>query len=465
MTTTTAQLAELVSSSEPRNSTELDHNAIRAIIDSVGVVVAGRTSDAGTALGRWATRASGNTREPWWEVPRTRPPEMSALVTSTCGHALDFDDVLPGAGHPSSILLSAILASPVAELSGRQVLDAFIIGYEVNARLAKAVGHQHYRHGWHTTCTIGGFGATAAVGRVLRLDAACTRRAFGIAASLAGGLQRNFGSMTKPLHSGLAAHNGVLAAQLAATGFSADEAVLDGQRGFLDVYSMGAQRCDALHGLGQRWAIREPGPTLKKYACALEVYRVVEASLALRVNHQIDVTAIKAIRCLVPPGTLGPLRDDDPTDGLEAKFSLSYAVASAMVDGDLKLHSFTDGAVARAEVRDLMTRISASEDIACRPEDPSGRNSSASFGGFVRVEIETHAGERHSTIVHDVIGSPARPLSDDERRTKLIDCVVLGGGRADAATALFDELSSLPTTPDTRALLRRRLSSAHEEPE
>jgi 2-methylcitrate dehydratase PrpD len=423
---------------------------IDVVIDSVGVIAAGAGSAAGGNALRYARSLSAGAPadQRWWGGPVDIPPTVAAMCAGTLGHALDFDDALPGCGHPSVILLSALLADRRVPVSGPALVSAFVVGYEVNARLSKAVGHRHYLHGWHTTATIGTFGATAAVCALHGLAEPAVRAAFGIAGSLTGGLQRNFGTMTKPLHSGLAASNGVLAASLARGGMTAADAIFDGPRGYLDIYSLGRARPEALDDLGDRWAITSPGSTVKKYPCALETYRAVEAAMQALATLGLTAADVAAVECVVPPGTTGPLRHDRPATELEAKFSLPYTVAAALFDGGLTLDSFTDEAIMRPAVRALMERVHAREDAACRPEDPEGRDSSASSGGFVDVVVRGHDGRTGSARVRDVAGSPARPLTGSEQRDKLTDCLRTGGRDAGITGEVLTRLRALDRVED-----------------
>ncbi|HEY8471825.1 MAG TPA: MmgE/PrpD family protein [Natronosporangium sp.] len=429
--------------------------ATAAIIDSVGVIAAGAGSQPGRAALRYARAVSPGRPAAlrWWGGPAELPPAIAATCIGTLGHALDFDDALPGAGHPSVLLLAALLADRRAPVSGPALLSAFVLGYEVNARLAKAVGHRHYLRGWHTTATIGSFGATAAVCALRGLPEPAVRAALGIAGSLTGGLQRNFGTATKPLHSGLAAGNGVLAASLAAGGMTAADAIFDGPRGYLDIYSCGEPRPEALDGLGDRWAITAPGPTLKKYPCALETYRSVEAATAALAELGVPAAEVAAVECAVPPGTMGPLRYDRPVTEAQAKFSLPYTVAAALLDGDLTLDSFTEAAIGRPGVRALMALVAVREDPACRPEDPAGRDSSASSGGFVEVTVRSRDGRRASARVAELIGSPTRPLRWPEQRGKFTDCLRAGGRDPGLADQLLDRLRRLDQADDLDRLL------------
>lgn len=463
----TDRLAEFVAASAGRSFGGEHTSAVSAVvIDSVGVIAAGAGSDAGGGVLRYARSVStgGSQGRRWWGGPVDVPPSVAAMCTGTLAHALDFDDALPGAGHPSALLLSALLADRRTPVSGRALVSAFVIGYEVNARLARAVGHRHYLHGWHTTATIGSFGATAAMCALLGLDEPAVRAAFGIAGSLTGGLQRNFGTTTKPLHSGLAAGNGVLAASLARNGMTSDSAIFDGPRGYLDIYSLGQARPEALDDLGDRWAIRSPGPTLKKYPCALETYRAVEAAMHALARLGRPATEVVAVECAVPPGTMGPLRYDRPATGLQAKFSLPYPVAAALLDGGLTLGSFHQAAIDRPAVRALMELVSVREDVACRPEDPEGRNSSASSGGFVDVVLRGRDGRSARSRVVDVAGSPARPLTAPEQRGKFADCLRTGGRDAALVDDVVARLRDLDRVDDVEQALSILTPNSAEGP-
>lgn len=433
----------------------LEPAAVRLIIDTLGVIVAGRSGGAGQAILRYADQAcpSPDGGRTWPGVPDNAPAELVALASSTLGHALDFDDELAGTGHPSSIMTSAILALPQRPLSGAQLIDAFIIGYETNARVAQLVGHRHYRKGWHTTSTIGGFGAVAAASRLLGLDQAQVRTALGIVGSLASGIQRNFGTMTKPLHSGLAARNGVLAAQLAVAGLTAADNILDGLRGFVDIYADGGDHPGELDHLGVDWVLLEPGATIKKYPCCYATHRPIDAVLELRREYGLVADDVEAIIDRAPTFGLTPLIHHNPRTGLQGKFSVEYVTAAALLDGQITLETFSDDMVNRPAIRALMARVDAREDPRCRPEDPGAVDSSAGTGGFHEVTLRTRDGRELSTRVDYPSGSPKRPLSWDDSQAKFADCLRVGGVAPAAAAHLFEDLRDLPAVADVHGLL------------
>lgn len=428
---------------------------VRPIIDTVGVIFAGPSGSAGRKVLEYAQKVSSSPQrgQLWTTAPANLPPEVQAMVGSTLGHALDYDDELAGVGHPSSILVSAILALPCSPLTGEQFIDAFVIGYEVNVKVANLIGHRHYRKGWHTTCTVGGFGSTAAACRLLRLSVEQTRNAFGIVASLASGLQRNFGTMTKPLHSGLAARNGVLAAQLASVGFTADPDILDGPRSFVDIYADGGQHPDAMGRLGAPWAILDPGPTLKKYPCCYATHRPIDGVLRLQAENGLAADDVERIVVRAPTFGLRPLIYHEPVTGLQGKFSLEYVLAAALVDKQVVLDSFADEAILRPEVRRLMAVIDAREDPHCRPEDPNAENSSAGSGGFHEIELHTKAGKIYETTVQFPSGSPHHPLSWHDIEQKFLGCLRAGQRNEGRGLKLLDQLRDLAKVPDVHALL------------
>src|SRR5690606_28026952 len=187
----------------------------------------------------------------------------------------------------------------------------------------------------------------------------------------------------------LAARNGVLAAQLAAAGFTAAQDILDGPRGFVDIYADGGDHPDALDDLGRSWALLDPAPTLKKYPSCYATHRPIDADLRLPAEHNLTPADVVAVIDRAPTFGLTPLIHHDPKTGLQGKFSLEYVVAAALLDGEITLGSFTDEAVNRPEIRALMPLLDAKEDPRCRPEDPTAADSSAGTGGFHEVTIRT----------------------------------------------------------------------------
>lgn len=433
--------------------------AVRPIIDTVGVIAAGSSGPAGSTIltyGNQAAMPHSTAAKNWFGVAVDTPPEIKALVSSTLAHALDYDDEMSGVGHPSAMVLSALLALPRSEpLDGQRLIEAYVVGFEVIAKVARAIGPRHYKLGWHTTLTGGGFGAAVAACRLLGLDVATTRIAIGIVATLAGGLQRNFGTMTKPLHSGLAARNGVIAAQLAQVGFTANDMILDGPKGFLDIFSAGESRPEAIDTLGAPYALQEPGVTLKKYPCCYATHRVIDAILSIQAERDVAPERLEAISIVAPTDATLPLIHRNPQTGLQAKFSMQYVSSAAFLDRQITLDAFSDANVNRAAVRQIMTKVDVREDPKNRPEDPTAKNSSSGTGGFFDVTVRTTAGEEHTRTVHYPTGSPKHPLSWDDSRAKFRDCLAAGGRDEAVGMQVFEELADLDQVADVHALLAR----------
>ncbi len=414
--------------------------ARRAVLDTLGVTLAGSREESAHTIADWLREQGGRAEATVLGRGFRAPVADAALANGTAAHALDFDDVsLPMRGHPSVPLLPAAIAvAEQAGRSGRDLLAAFVLGFEVEAKLGRAIGEPHYALGWHATSTLGTLGAASACARLLRLDAAQTRMALGIAASLAAGLQQNFGTMTKPLHAGWAARSGAFAAGLAARGFTADPRALEGESGFLRAMSGGAEiDLEPFAALGEPFEITSSGFGVKLYPCCYATHRTLEAALDLRQRYRIDPAGIAAVRVEVSRGTLVPLRREPPATGLEGKFSLEYCLAAALLDGRVGMASFTDEAVRRPAVRKLMSQVHAEE----------GEEAGAvPIGGYAEVRIRLLDGGEHSLRVDRPRGDPALPLSWDELAGKFRECTegILSAEATERAADLVARLEELP---------------------
>ena len=266
-------------------------------------------------------------------------PEEAALANGVAAHALDFDDMcFVSLAHPSCALVPAALATAeLVQASGSAIVDAYAVGFELECRLGNVMNPRHYHErGWHCTSSIGTLGAAAAAARILGLDIDQTRHALGIAASSACGLKENIGTMVKPLHAGLAARNGVMAARLAREGFAASARALDGPQGYLAVMdSQGAGLDDAVADLGARWEILETGITVKLYPCCAATHPPLDALIELRRRESITPDEVDTIDVEVDSMTPRLLIYDRPATGLEAKFSMPFCAAAAIVHGRL----------------------------------------------------------------------------------------------------------------------------------
>ncbi|HXV10592.1 MAG TPA: MmgE/PrpD family protein, partial [Burkholderiales bacterium] len=280
--------------------------ARHALTDTVGVALAGTLEPLGEIATRWVQDLGARRQATFWGHDLGTSVVEAAFANGICSHALDFDDSHPSMrGHPSATLVPAALAvGEASSASGRDVLAVYSIGLEVAAKLALCLGHGHYLRGWHTTATAGVFGATAVAARLWGLDAGALRKAWGLAASQMSGLVRNFGTMTKPFHAGHAARCGVFSAWMVRQGFTASDAIFDGENSVFDTYAGkdGAPAADLLARLGKPWEATEPGIYVKRWPCCYSSHRPVGGLSELIEKHGLKPEEITEVAVGFLPG-------------------------------------------------------------------------------------------------------------------------------------------------------------------
>ncbi len=444
----TARLAEFIIKTTARDCPDAAVTQVRrAALDTLGVTLAGAAEPSAVAV-RGVVRAEGST--PLCTVIGTSlraAPTWAALANGTAGHAHDFDDTnFALMGHPSAPLLSAALAAAEAETaSGRDVVVAYLVGFEISAAVGIALNPDHYTRGWHATSSIGTLGCAAAAAKLLGLDVDQTRHALGVAASLASGLKENFGSMTKPFHAGHAARNGVFAAMLAREGFTSSDAALDGTQGYAAAFSQTKLGAGAFEALGHEWQIVASGIAVKPYpSCAL-THSAIDALLALRAEHGLGADQVEDIEVGVNHVVPEVLRHNQPATGLEKKFSMQFCAAEALATGRVEIASFEEGATA-AGTRRLMDRVRMVVD----PTLPDGLEQHA----WSRVTVRLRDGRTLASPPRGASGHPDQPLTDAQLRAKFLGCAapVLGAGEAEGVA---EQLAHLEDVPDIRALTSR----------
>jgi 2-methylcitrate dehydratase PrpD len=348
-----------------------------AIYDVIGCMVAG-AGDEGAARVRATIAPYGSGLATVFGSKTKAPTPWAALANGMAAHALDFDDnYLPGFTHATAVLIPALL--PLAEeidASGRQLMDAYIIGLEMQAAVGRGVNRAHYDMGWHATSTVGCIGTAAACGRLLGIDVEQMTNAISLGVSMASGSKVQFGTMAKPFHAGMCAKNAVLAAQLAANGLKARDVALEGPLGFRDLYSNtdSGSWDDIVPNLGKPPAIEEFGLSPKLYPCCGSAHKVLDVVLGLQKQHGFSADDVVRVETLVEFGNKRNLMYTDPSQEMEARFSMNYCVAVALVHGRLSLSDFTPRAVQRPEIRKLLPKVTmdAYEEGAQGP-DPTVR--------------------------------------------------------------------------------------------
>jgi 2-methylcitrate dehydratase PrpD len=346
--------------------------AKHALLDWFGVTIAGSREDLAPIL----LEEFGGKDGPVTLVGLNARAKAhdAALINGTLSHALDYDDVNRHmGGHPTAPVAAAALALGEAlGMSGRDTLLAFIAGYEVECQIGAMGAHSHYEQGFHATGTFGTFGATAAAARLMGLDADRTAIAFGIAASEAAGLKLNFGTMTKPLHVGKAAMNGVIAARLASRGFTARDDAIEGPQGFASAQIPKVKpqplRPDASAPI-------EVEANLVKYnAAGILTPSTIEAIRDLKRRHNIGLGDVEKITLKVDPGHLKVCDIPEPKTGLEIKFSIRHLAAMALAGEDTAaLGTYSDEMANRPVYREGSRRVS----LDPRPSPPEGRHGAA----------------------------------------------------------------------------------------
>jgi 2-methylcitrate dehydratase PrpD len=453
-----AGLADFIRDTDTKDAgPEAVELAKRVIADTIAVILSGAGSDVALPmLAHIARMGSGNV--PLLGTPASASAPAAALVGGTFGAALDFDDVLSMMpGHPAAVIMPALIAQCYDDpLAGADFIDAYIVGLEVGAKFSQGVGIRHYQRGFHATGTVAIFCAVGALARRFGLSADQTRMALSLAASTASGIQANFGTMTKPFHSGWAAQSAVIAVDLVRAGFTASLSALEDKGGYLSAY--GTEESDAgkvLPLLGQPWTIVSPGIALKKFPTCYATHRAIDGVAEIECQVGPLLPQLAKLTCRVAPGALLPLRFHRPKTGLEGKFSMPYGLAVAMLDRELTIASFEDPAVTRPEIWALYDKIEVVEDEACGAEDPDYHKKSAGTRGFVLVEAELADGHSVSRRVDIAPGHPTRPLTWHDLNRKFLDCARSCEVDAGAAQDAFDALRRLDEVPDVAAVLRR----------
>ena len=381
-----------------------------AVTDGVGVGLAGTREDVAGHVRN--VIGSADPGAPLLGSAVRASAMDAAMYNGTVVHALDYDDFTqPAYSHPTAHLLPVLISLGARrEVSGAELVAAYVAGLEIEGKLGRTLNMGHYLRGWHTTSTFGTLAAAAAAARLLRLAPQEIATALSVAASMACGLRVNFGSMTKPVHAGIAARNGILAAQLARSGCTASPDALTGRFGFFDVFADGECDLSAWAGLGSAWEVVDPrGLALKPYPSCGATQPVIEAALLAR--RDLASGSIRSVDVGTSRYSADVLVYDRPRDGLEAKFSMQYCVARALVSGSVGLAHFLPGAVADSEVRDLMARIAVRVSTELRENREFGAS----------VTVTTGDGRQIQHLVATPRGKPERPLSTDELYRKFAD--------------------------------------------
>lgn len=405
--------------------------------DCVGVMLAGRNQATVELLRQVLAPAAGSSTLVFDAATASAPD--AAFVNGTAAHALDFDDV-GLRGHPSTVLVPAILAEAQAlGSSGKDMMVAYAAGYEVWADLAQRDPDHHHNKGWHPTGIFGAIGAAAACASLNKLNAEQSSVAIALGASQSSGIMANFGTMTKPFHAGRSASSGVLAARLARAGFTASFDALEHPQGFLQAVSpSGRVDVNAVVSAGKTWQLPISKLSVKKYPLCFCTHRALDGMLDLMSEMPIDADDIEDITVSTSLRNATMLRNSQPQTGLEAKFSMQFAMASAVIAKAAGLSELTDTFVQRPDVQTLIKKAKVTVDTREHPTRPG-------YAPYDQVTVQLKDGRViKSREVVDVRGGPESPLNRDALWNKFQDCAQTGGA-GDTAREIFDAFMSLET--------------------
>jgi 2-methylcitrate dehydratase PrpD len=455
----TGDLTQLVtdficSDASPKGAT-LDRVKI-VLADTFSATVAGANSDVLSPLKAYITAQATLADKVILGTNLKTSPELSALVNGTIASALEFDDVLSlMPGHPSAVVLSALIATDAAlASSGIEILEAYAVGIEAGARIAQAMTLDHYKRGFHATGTIALFSAVAALARIQKLPPNIVKQCIGLAASMSSGIQGNFGTMTKPLHSGWAARNAVAAVTLVTNGLTACDSIFETEGGYFSAYGNAESNVNRMPAaFGRPWVFDAPGVTLKLFPCCYASHRGMDGLIDLMSKLEVSATDIKKISCQTPPGGLIPLKFARPKTHFESLFSLPYALAVTALDGMPSLRSFEQRRVLSSDVSHMLDRIEVVESIDCIADYPDFESKSYGSRGEVRVSLETNDGRSASTQIAIAPGHPDRPMTWSQAEAKFLGCMSAAGFTTETAANIFPKIRNLELVPNFESLV------------
>jgi 2-methylcitrate dehydratase PrpD len=382
------------------------------------------------------------------------PARFAALANGIAIHVDDFDDTQLAAAkdrvygllvHPTVCVLPAALATAeVGGKSGKDLLLAYQLGVEVECKIAEAISPRHYEDGFHSTGTCGVFGGTSACARLKGLDTVHTARAFAIAASQAAGLRENFGTMMKPFQAGHAAESGVVAADLAALGWTGAEQILEAQRGFFHAYGGTYDPAAIVEHLGKSWTFENPGISIKPFPSGSLTHPGMTELLRLIRENSIRAADVAQVEVGTNHNMLNTLIHHRPTTGLQAKFSMEFCMAILLVDGKADQTKFTDAVVNRPDVQDMIGRVRFYTD----PE--------AEKAGYDKMTTILKITLKDGRVITGKAdfgkGSPSNPMSFEEVAEKFQGCAAFAEWPKSKADRVIELVRKLEDVSDVRIL-------------
>jgi 2-methylcitrate dehydratase PrpD len=382
-------------------------NAKMHILDTLGAALVAVSTDTAAIVFDYCKRLEQSKESTIWGTRLRSSAPVAAFANGLLGHAIDFDDwdAFIHAGHPTCMVAAAALSlGEVIGSSGKDLLKAYALGIEILTKIAANAPNVQDR-GFHSTPVLGSIGAAVACASLMGLNSEKIKAALGIAASGAGGIHRQQGSMVKPFHAANAARNGVEAALLAEKGFTADAAIIEAARGFCDTF-FGPGTCDyekMIVDLGEPYFLESPGLGLKLHPCSAPQFLAADAALHLKREHNIRFADVAKMEVSIPPMRYQRHYHPEVKTGLRGKFAINYVVALAFLDGKLETDTFTDAKANEPKVQDALSKVQVIVDESI-PEP----------GPYCPVSVELKDGSRFSYTAKIAKGHPENPMTEAE---------------------------------------------------
>ena len=416
----------------------------RCLIDWVGVTIGGLNQPSTSILIDTARELGGKKQATILGTSFKTSLFNAALVNGAMSHVLDFDDThLPALMHPSVPLIPALLAyGEWKEVRGKDFLLAFLLGFEIETRISLAMGARHYDVGWHSTATMGRFGAAAGVAKLAGLKGQELACAMGLAGTQASGIRKVFGTMTKSFHPGKAAADGLLSVLLAQKGYTCSTDILGGEKGLGAVFSPDFNPGRGLDGLGRSYMVM--GVSFKPFASCLYTHPAVDGIIRLRNQDGLKAEEIETIRCNVSRFCMDAACKPDPQTGLEGKFSTPYCLAIGLLEGRAGEDLFRDEGMKNPAVRRLMEKI--------RVEEKKGLKENQA-----EITIRLRDGRTLEGRVDHPLGDPENPLAnrDLEEKARSLLAPVFTKKRVDALIKKLWEIESVKKITAVTQLLSK----------
>ncbi len=406
---------------------DIIHMSKRCFMDGLAVIIAGTEQPALKIMEDMLTRLDyPNESRLIGKGNISLPVELAARWNGLAGHAMDWDDTQLSKGedrlyglltHPTIPPLASgiAVADKIKNVSGKKFIEAFVTGVEIECKLNEIINPNHYVKGFHSSGTFGTFGAVTTASKLLELNEEQYANALGIAVSLAAGIRVNFGTMTKPLHVGRAAENGVTAALLAQKGFTANKEAFDGPWGYIQVAGQTGAPDPTLATFGEPFSIVDPGVSIKPYPSGVLTHPSMDAMKKIMIDNNIGPNDIKHVKLFAGNNILGPIRYPIARNELEGKFSMAFLLSAIIISGQAGKKEFTDDFVQSQEVQDMQKKVSTHYDEAIEKLGVDKIRS--------RIEVETQSGDIYSINADENYrGGPDNPLSEEELENKFEVC-------------------------------------------